>query len=494
MGALRYLTALVCLAAAAAVVLLTIGAPARRSRGTEEATPVMTRQPVVAEELSRLPTSLETTRRDRGRRLPEPRTRETVPESRADFYIATPASAGTDSRAAGAVAASAPANMSGASAAITIAVTCELDERAFSVTDALQACIDAAPPGSAVEIPRGVYRLDRQVVISTPLTIRTEGSATGGVTCQSAPDRCARLTAGEGFLDAYGLLLVHDTSHVTLEHIVIDGNRRARLSTPAGAACRAGRNTTGFNASVVGCLECALRDFVSTNALCGTAMLWSGAQATIERSDFRNNGQAGTRELLADGLTAIYAPDSMIVNNRFIDNSDVGLILGYGVRTRVEDNDVIQRDHDLFAGIMLDNFTSSDLRRAGDFRGAVVTDNVVDCRPHFCLFGIQLGPRPWFPGVNIVGGAIFENQIHGAKVGINVDGAGTTTAPVKIYSNRVTDVPPGAFANCVNGMSTDWMNIAPTSIVDRSDERTPTGTHLSDTCQFFSAITAPPND
>ena len=105
------------------------------------------------------------------------------------------------------------------------------------------------------------------------------------------------------------------------------------------------------------------------------------------------------------------------------------------MRTRVEDNDVIQRDHDLFAGIMLDNFTSDDLSRAGDFRGAVVTDNVVDCRPHYLPVQIQLGPRPWFPGANIVGGTIFENRIHGAKVGINVDGAGTTAAPVKVFSN-----------------------------------------------------------
>jgi hypothetical protein len=371
---------------------------------------------------------------------------------------------------------------------ITVASLCELDEHAFSVTDALQECIDRAPPLAAIEIPRGIYRLARQVVISRPIVLRTEGSARGDVRCTSAPDRCARLVAADALLDEYGLLLVSKTSDVVLEHVVIDGNRGARLSAPPGAACRAGRNTIGFNATVSGCLRCVLRDVVSRNALCGSGMVWNGAQATIEWSDFRDNGQAGTPGLWADGLTAVYAPDSFIANNRFIDNSDVALILGYAARTRVEDNDIIQREQDLFAGIMLDNFTSDDLKRAGDFRGALITDNVVDCRPQNCLFGIQIGPRPWFPGVNIAGGAIYENQIHGAKVGINVDGGGTPEAPVKIFSNRVTDVPRGVFANCRNGISAEWMNVAPTSIVDRGDESTPTGTHLSDGCQFWSAV------
>ena len=170
MGELRYLTALVCLAAAAAVVLLTLGAPARPSRAAEETTGVITGQHNVSEALSRLPTSLQTARRDRVRRPQSAHPRGSARIARRPGHRNTGECRHRDPRAAGGVAAPAQASMSGASAAITIAVTCELDERAFSVTDALQACIDHAPPGSAVEIPRGVYRLDRQIVISTPLT------------------------------------------------------------------------------------------------------------------------------------------------------------------------------------------------------------------------------------------------------------------------------------------------------------------------------------
>jgi hypothetical protein len=485
MGVLRVLTAVVCLAAAIALVFLMVGTPARPLNSAAVfARRPQSSQPHKASSRVTVPPAIG--RGGRGRQA-LPMAAGVISPSQAN-RDANP----TPAAVVGSVGLEAPSSPSPTAegepvSRITLVVRCELDEAAVSVTLELQACIDNAPPNTAVEIPRGIYHFDRQVVISKPITLRTEGSAAGRVTCQSGPDSCARLVAAEGLFDDHGLLLVLKTSNVTLEHIVIDGNRLARLSAPAGAACRAGRNMMGVNATVAGCVKCALRDFVSMNALCGSGMLWTGAQATIERSDFRGNGQPGTPGLWADGLTALYAPDSLIVNNRFIDNSDVALILGYGARTRVEDNDIIQRERDLFAGIMLDNFTSDDLSEAGDFRGALVTDNIVDCRPQFCVFGIQLGPRPWFPGVNIVGGTISENQIHGAKVGINVDGAGTAEAPVKIFSNRVTDVPRGVFANCAS-IATDWMNIAPTSVVDRSDEAAPTGSHLSDGCQLFSAI------
>jgi hypothetical protein len=371
---------------------------------------------------------------------------------------------------------------------MTLRVRCDLSQPAFSVAEDLQACIDRAPAGASVEIPRGIYLIHRQIVITRPVTIRTEGTADGSTPCQTKPDLCAILMASPALFDDYGLLLVHSTPDVVLEHIVVDGNRKARLGTPAGRACLAGRNVIGFNATAFDCTRCMLRDFVSRNALCGTGMLWSGSHALIERSDFRGNGQSGTPGLWADGLTAIHAPDSTIRNNRFIDNSDVGLILGYGVRTRVEDNDVLQRGQSLFAGIMLDNFTSSDPELYGDFRGAIVTDNVVDCRPQLCLFGIQLGPRPWYAGVNILGGSVFENNVHGAKVGINVDGAGVTGAPIRIFSNRVTDVPAGRFANCAKALPTGWMNVAPSSLVDRGDEATVTSDYMSDGCQFGSEV------
>ena len=375
----------------------------------------------------------------------------------------------------------------------SVVLTCRLDAAAASVSDDLQSCIDHAPPYSAIEIPEGVYILDRQVVVSTPHTIRTAGSADGSVGCAraDAQPHCAVLIASNTFADNNGLLLVWSTSDVHLEHIVVDGNNISRLSSPSAVFCVNGFNTYGFNASVIDCVGCSLDDVVSRNALCGTGMVWSGGKATIQRSEFRGNGIAATYGLWADGLTLVYAPESTVHSNRFVDNSDVALILGYGVNSHVQDNTIIQRGQPSFAGLMLHNFHSDDLSFRGDFRGAVIANNTIDCGNQLCVFGIQLGPRPWDDTRNIVGGTIIDNDVIGAKVGINADGAGSRAAPTTVYANAVTNTPTATvFSGCAEAVPTDSMNVAPTSVVDRRSDASPVGTHLSYMCQLSSALAA----
>ena len=356
----------------------------------------------------------------------------------------------------------------------------------------LQDCLDRAPAYSSIEIPPGTYVLHRQVVVSRPVTIRTAGSGGTGLSCRAAPERCATLMASPDLFDSLGFLLVRGTSGVTLEHLVLDGNRDARLASTAAQFCRLGRTATGFNAAVVDCVGCALDDLVSQNALCGTAMAWSGAQASIRRSEFRNNGDAATARMWADGLTAVYAPESEIRENVFVDNSDIGLIIGHAARSRVEQNLVVQRTQRAFAGLMLDNFHSNDLSFRGDFRGAVIAANTVDCAAQLCVFGIQVGPGPWYPTRNIVGGELRGNDVRGATVGINVDGAGHRLAPIAVFANRVSGVPAGAvFSDCPRPIPAGWLNVSPISIVDRRDDLTPAGAHLSDACQLWSGVALP---
>jgi hypothetical protein len=263
----------------------------------------------------------------------------------------------------------------------------------------------------------------------------------------------------------------------------------ARLSSVAARWCPGFNNTFGFNAAVLECVSCGVDDVVSRNALCGTGMEWSGAQASIQRSAFLSNGDATTDGMWSDGLTVLYAPDSEIRLNQLVDNSDVALILGYGPRSRVEEDTVVQRTRSAFAGIMLDNFDSDDLSFRGDFRDAAIVNNTVDCGAQLCVFGIQAGPRPWDATRNIIGGDLHQNTIRGAKVGINVDGAGTVRAPIRIFANAVSNVPAASyFSACAQETPTDWMNVAPTSVVDRHDEFTPTGEHLSDRCELMSAL------
>jgi hypothetical protein len=100
-----------------------------------------------------------------------------------------------------------------------------------------------------------------------------------------------------------------------------------------------------------------------------------------------------------------------------------------------------------------------------------------------------VGPRPWYASDNIVGGELHDNVVKGAKIGINADGAGDRDAPTAIFSNRVEAAPPGSyFATCAQPIPATWMNIAPTSIVDRRNEETKAGSHLSDFCQLSSIL------
>ena len=353
--------------------------------------------------------------------------------------------------------------------------------------DAIQTCIDRAPAFSVVEIAVGKYVLNHQIVVSTPITLR--GAASSASSCVAAPDECAVLVGAPDFADQWGLLVVRSTTKATLQRLVIDGNRAERTESDAARSCVNGDNTYGFNAGVFECEGCRLDDLVSRNAVCGTGMVWTGGNATIEHSAFLSNGDSATRSMWADGLTLLSAPRSTIRENTFEDNSDVGLIIGHGIDSRVDHNAIRQRTQPAFAGLMLDNFNSNDRSVQGDFRGAVIASNTVDCGAQLCTFGIQVGPRPWYRSNNIVGGELHDNIVKGAKIGINVDGAGDRDAPTAIFSNSVEPAPPGSyFATCAQPIPATWMNIAPTSIVDRRNEETKAGSHLSDFCQLSSDL------
>ena len=369
---------------------------------------------------------------------------------------------------------------------------CHLAAGGPSAAEMLQECLDRAPAFSSVEVPPGTYVLHRQVVLTRPVTLRTAGSAETAPSCAATPPLCATFQASPDFLDPYGVLLLWNAASVTLQDLIIDGNRAARLGSTAAQWCARGRTASGFNAGALNCTGCGLDAVVSKNALCGTAMVWSGINASIRRSEFRDNGDAATPRMWADGLTVLYAPDSDIRANRFIDNSDIGLIVGHAARSRIEGNTIIQRTQRIFAGLMLDNFNSNDLERRGDFRGGVIANNTVDCAGQLCVFGIQVGPRPWYPTRNIVGGELSGNEVRGAQVGINIDGAGVRLAPFSLYGNVVSATPAaGRFTDCARPIPTAALNVSPTSIVRMARDASPDAAHLSDACQLWSAVGPP---
>lgn len=342
-----------------------------------------------------------------------------------------------------------------------------------------------------LELPAGVYRIDRQLSIRRPMTLRSQGSEGRTDPCGPEADGCAVLRADPHLAlneatGHNGLLDVAGTSHVVLKHLVIDGNRGERLLSPSALRCRAGLNRHGFNAVVRQASHVSFLHSSSIRALCGTGMEWWGDDAVVMHSLFQDNGDVTKPGLWADGLTLLQSRRAVVAQSRFVDNSDVGLISGGAPDGSFRDNVVVQRRQLAFAGIMTHNFFGNT---SGDFSGAVFERNVVECRPRLCNFAIQLGAHPWMPEAPpVLGGTVRGNTVRGGFLGINADGAGTEAHPVRVYGNVVEGVRP-ADVVCRTGrrLRTAPVNIAPDAVVDRGGESGPVASTPWHRCERFYA-------
>jgi hypothetical protein len=104
---------------------------------------------------------------------------------------------------------------------------------------------------------------------------------------------CATFRASAGLSSMYGVLSVHDTANVTVDHIVLDGNRWERLTGPAGLACAAanGNRAIAYTSGIHNCVGCNLLGAVSMHAVCGTGLEFSGSGFTVKNSFFHINGE-----------------------------------------------------------------------------------------------------------------------------------------------------------------------------------------------------------
>lgn len=337
----------------------------------------------------------------------------------------------------------------------------------------LQSCINALPSGGTLELPPGTYGIATQVKITRPFTLRTRGLADSTAHCEELGNACAVLKALPSFnAKVGGFLAAEATSNVTFDHLVLDGNRAARLGTAAAAGCAGDSNFWGFNARMSDCASCRFTNNVSKNTLCGTALEFRGHDGVLVHNVFRANGQNSQTSMWADGLTIHFSDRAQVRNNTFVDNSDVALILGGGRQAVVTGNIITQPGQLTFAGLMLDNFNNGAI---GDFTGAVVTGNSIDCSAaRNCHFGINLGPHPWYSSPNILGGDVHGNTVLSARQGINVDGAGTATAPLVLYGNTVSNPAPGSASFNCGSHATSALNIYTAhSVVNRNGDTAP---------------------
>jgi hypothetical protein len=342
---------------------------------------------------------------------------------------------------------------------------------------AIQACLDATPNGGTLALPAGTYRITSLITVSRGITLHTAGVARNAPAClvQDAPP-CATLRADANLLVTRGFVEIAG-SNVTIEHIVIDGDRQARLASVAAQQCASGTNGPGFNARSSSCDHCTLLMSATINALCGSGFEWNGAAAYIGGNLVRNNGDHTRHNMWSDGLTITRTDHASVISNYFADNSDVDLILGSNAGGVVKQNIVVHGAQDSFAGLMLDNFNAST---PGDFQGAQVTNNTVMCNGR-CDYGIQIGPHPWYPSANILGGTIATNTVDGARMGIDVDGAGTAAAPTTVTANQVGATPSSATFLCGTRPSSRF-NVSPDSVVNLGAGPAPDTTVLVHDC------------
>jgi hypothetical protein len=340
---------------------------------------------------------------------------------------------------------------------------------AADARSALQACIDATPTNGTLALPAGIFRLSGILSIAHPMTLTTSGAANtpnclayGGPPCAvfRADDVVSPMAASTRGFVRLGTLGTQ-VSAVTLDHVVIDGNRGARLSSGPAGQCAAGNNGDGISVGA-NCAGCTIAHVVSARALCGSGMEWDGDGITVKDSVFFANGDHTKNNMWSDGLT-IHKSDNAVVDScAFIDNSDVGFITGGGINAKYTNNVAQQLSQTSFAAIMLDNFNSGAL---GDHTGAVLSGSLVAC-PAGCHFGIELGPHPWYASPNIKGGTVTNNTVVGANIEINAQGTGTQAAPTVITNNTLGQTPASAKFLCgtVNGLSP--LNVSSESVVD----------------------------
>jgi hypothetical protein len=343
---------------------------------------------------------------------------------------------------------------------------------ASGITDAhtaLQTCIDATPNAGTLALPPGIFRISGVVSITHTMTLTTANTSNLPNCLDYAAPKCAVLRADDvvspsaastrGFFRLGSLGT--QVSNVTLDHIVLDGNRATRLQSNDAKQCAMGNNGDGINGGA-NCASCTLAHIVSARALCGTGMEWDGDGVTVKDSVFFGNGDHATNNMWSDGLTIHKSDNALVDGSQFIDNSDVGFISGGGVNAKYTNNIAYQLSQVAFAAVMLDNFNNGAL---GDHTGAVMSGNSVSC-PAGCHFGIELGPHPWYQSPNIKGGTITNNTVAGANIEINAQGTGTNSAPTIITNNTLAPVPAKGLFQCGNVNGTSALNVSKESVVD----------------------------
>lgn len=319
-----------------------------------------------------------------------------------------------------------------------------VNRRGIDATPALKACIERAA-GQRIELLPGRYEIETTLDLGarSDLTLQTWGRSSAAACLSEGAPECAVLVGsvrnrGDVLFNSLG------AKNLSLNYIAIDGNIGQRRAAFGDVNLPDGK---GYNATIHDCQNCRFIGFASVRALRGTALEFDGDHAVFERVLFRDNGwdiQSAPDSKVwryADGLTVWSSKNIRITDSVFADNTDIDLILGNAPGAVIENNLFSNTHSYAFAALMLDNFT----RMPGDFSGAVIRKNRIECGEGMCGIGINIGPHMWYAASPVTGGDIFENTVSGARQGILTNGARGT----RLRKNELIGVKNYLGHNCV---------------------------------------------
>lgn len=343
-------------------------------------------------------------------------------------------------------------------------------------TAQLQNCIDSTESGGTLTLPVGRFSLDSGLLLSKPIKII---SAELTRPCSMSDiEACPILQASPLFYSPIGVLSnSKGVGSIWIERVVIDGNRENRLASRTATECSENVNNrnAGRNVFMDECIDCIVANSVIANAVCASGFVLIGSHITIENTIFLNNGEHDEHYMWADGLTCLNCDYSTFTGNIFQGNSDIDLILGSGISSKISSNRFIHdSSRPVFGALMLDNFNGG---ASGNFSGLVAVQNSIDCVSLSCCYGIELGPHPWYASAPIIGGfTIADNKISGASVGINLDAAGYFDSPVILDGNIISDWAVAFTCTwlCNREQQGQMINSSPDSTVQYSNDNKPT--------------------
>jgi hypothetical protein len=330
----------------------------------------------------------------------------------------------------------------------------------------LQNCFDKTPIGETLFLPKGKYTLVNEVIVRHPMKLTTLDASSAK--CSADENHgCAELRANRETFTKVGFFKIL-SKDVTIDHIVINGNRQERYQSAAADKCKisADNNIYGQNDQFSGD-NIKITNSVFKNALCGTGLyLISGSGFNVNNNTITSNGIHDKEFFWSDGLTALEISNSNISDNLFSDNTDVDLILGACPNCTIKSNRITHSNSfasSSFAGIMIQAWPNGGT--TGNYTGADISNNNINCSiGQRCGFGLYVGQSAWYEA-NTYGGNVHDNTIIGAQQGFAID----KVKNFSIANNQVSG-SQGTFETSCGKKYFSAFVITPGTIVNRSND------------------------